>query len=516
MIRRTGPRKWNNIHVTTKLNLEDLIDVDNSNAQGHSLDQYETLNQASTDINNLVKEARTKKKRLRAIGSAWALSSIQVTDHWLLNTKLLNACFEVEPASFHDSYPVEKRPLLLIAQCGISIAELNIYLELPRDRTRLRRSLRTSGIGAGQTIVGSVSGNTHGSAVNFGALAEFVAAIQVCNGRDKPVWIERSDYRVMNDEFVGKVNSTPVADSDIFHSVLVGFGAFGIITAYAIETEPIYHIQFPKIREISKTELGSILTTPSYYSKLRHLEFVFNPYYEDGFHLIEGTQVGFEEGHPNPKPLWILPNKLGYAPGDLTTKFLLKLPFVSGKKKTEILFKEYLKNAVLSDVRGTSGQLYTATITYLEGYNETAYAVSSDDTIRAIELAKEATKEVKLPLVFQARVVHPGKSMFGFTNHFPRAVVLEFGIVNTSVYPEFEERLISKMRQAGIRYTLHWSKNALVNPKRLEEMYGQENINTWKKSRQVLFDGQTDLMDIFNNVHLKAAELDTPFNPPVA
>jgi hypothetical protein len=498
--------------MTMRLNLEDLIDIDNSNRQGHELDKYETLNQASKDINDLVKEARAKKKRMRAIGSAWALSNIQVTDHWLLNTKLLNRCFEMDGDCFHADYPAEKKPYLVIAQCGISIGELNVYLEMPKDRNRERRSLRTSGIGAGQTVVGAVSGNTHGSAVNFGALPDFVVAIQICNGREKPFWIERSSYRVMNEAFVNKVQSTLIADDEIFHSAVVSFGAFGIVTAYAIETEPIYHIQYPKIREVNLQQLGQILTDFSYYSKLRHLEFVFNPYYEDSVYLIEGTQVPFEEGHPEPKPLWILPNKLGYAPGDLTTKFLLLLPFVSGKKKTSILFKEYLKNAVLSEVRGTSGQLFTATITYLEGYNETAFAVSSDQGVRTIRLAQQATRESKLPLVWQARVVHPGQSVFGFTNHDPKAIVFEFGIANTGIYPKFEEKLLGMLRAAGIRYTFHWSKNAMVNPHRLEEMYGAQRIRTWKKSRTILFDNETDLMDIFNNVHLQQAGLDTPLS----
>ncbi len=512
MIRRNGPRQWNNIHLTMRLQLEDLIDIDNSNARGFALDTCETLNQASADINNLVKEACAKKKRMRAIGSAWALSNIQVTDHWLLNTKLLNRCFEVDSNSFHPDYPAEKRPYLVIAQCGISIGELNVYLELPKDRNRERRSLRTSGIGAGQTVVGAVSGNTHGSAVNFGALPDFVVAIQVCNGRDKPFWIERESYRVMNEQFVNKVQSTLIADDEMFYSAVVSFGAFGVVTAYAIETEPIYHIQYPKIRQVDLQQLGQILTDPSYYKQLRHLEFVFNPYYDDCVYLIEGRQVPFEEGHPEPKPLWILPNKLGYAPGDLTTKFLLLLPFVSGKKKTSILFKEYLKNAVLSEVRGTSGQLFTATITYLEGYNETAFAVSSDHGIRTIQLAQRATRETKLPLVWQARVVHPGHSVFGFTNHHPKAIVFEFGIANTGIYPKFEERLLCLLREAGIRYTFHWSKNALVNPQRLEEMYGTERIRTWRKSRTKLFDNRLELMDVFNNVHLQQAGLDVPLS----
>lgn len=511
MIRRNGKKNWNNIHVTIKQTVDDLIDIDNSNAQGFLLTKYEILNQTSTDINNLIKEAASNKKHIRAIGSAWALTNIQATDNWLINTKLLNKCFEVDDSSFHENYPEDQRKLLVIAQCGISIGELNVYLERPASRDQSARSLKTAGIGAGQTVVGAVSGNTHGAAVNFGALPEFVVAIQLCNGTGKPIWIERGKYPVMNQDFIEKVNSKLVQDDDIFNSALVSFGAFGIVTAYAIETEPIYHINFPKIKEINQNELWALLGDPDYYGRLQHLEFVFNPY-EESFYLIEGTRVPHEEGHPFPEPLWIVTNKFGYAPGDKVTKVLLNLPFISGKKKSKILFKQYLKNAVLSEIRGSSGQLYMATITYLEGYNETAFAVSIADAIKTIQVIKQTIEEMSLPLVFQARVVHPGETTFGFTNHFPRAVVFEFGIVNTSKYPEFEELLLNNFRGSGIKFTLHWSKNSLVNPARLEEMYGQSKIDTWKKSRYLLFENNRELIEVFNNVHLKGAGLDAGMN----
>jgi len=510
MIRRNGPRAWTNIHATIKQIVEDLIDIDNSNAQGLSLNKYEILNQASSDMNDLIREAKVKNKHIRAIGSAWALTNIQATDNWLINTKLLNECLEADDNSFHADYPGDKRALLVIAQCGISIGELNVYLELPKDKKRMARSLKTAGIGAGQTVVGAVSGNTHGAAVNFGALPEFVVGIQLCNGTDKPVWIERNSYPVMNQDFINRINSKLVRDDDIFNSAVVSFGAFGIVTAYAIETEPVYHIDFPKIRQINQTGLGSLLADPSYYSKLQHLEFVFNPYEEDAFYLIEGTRAAYEAGHSFPDPLWIVTNKMGYAPGDRTTKILLNLPLVSGKWKSKILFKQYLKNSVLSEVKGTPGQLYTATITYLEGYNETAFAVSVLDAIKTIKIVQRATRESKLPLVFQARVVSPGETTLGFTNHFPRCIVFEFGIVNTSKYPRFEEILLNMLRQENVKYSLHWSKNSLIDKTRLEEMYGQIKVNVWKKSRYILFNNDTDLIRIFNNVHLNQSQLDTP------
>src|SRR3954471_15102115 len=147
MIRRNGAKSWKNIHATVQLDLEDLIDVDNSNARGLSQNKFEILSQVANDINDLIKDARLKKKHIRAIGSAWALSHIQVTENWLLNTKLLNECIEVDADSFHNDYPEDKKQLLVIAQCGISIAELNVYLELPKSNNRIARCLKTVGIG---------------------------------------------------------------------------------------------------------------------------------------------------------------------------------------------------------------------------------------------------------------------------------------------------------------------------------------------------------------------------------
>lgn len=510
MIRRNGPQKWENIHVTVELSLEDLIDIDNSNPQGLNLDAVSTLNQTAKDVNELIIEAKTKNKQIKAIGSAWALSKIQVTDHYLLNTKLLNRCFEVEDSFFEATYPAEKRKLLVIAQCGISVGELNVYLELPRVVGQIPRSLKTSGIGAGQTIVGAVSGNTHGAAINFGALPDFVVGIQLCNGTEKPIWIERSEYKVLNQTFVDATQSRLVRDDDHFNSTLVSFGTFGVITAFAIETEPMYQITYPTIFQVNQAKLATILQDKNHYERLHHLEFIFDPHTNDGYHVIEGTKVQYEAGHPTPKPVWIITNRKGYAPGDWITKLALNFPFLSAASKSRIQYKEYLKRSVLSNVRGTSGQLFTATITYLEGYNETAFAVSNLDAIKTIEIIKQETQAAKLPLVIQARVVEQGNAIFGFTNHFPKSVVFEFGIVNDEKYPKFEEKLISRLRAANIRYTLHWSKNSLIDPKRLGEMYGADKIQKWKTSRFVLFQNNADLIRVFNNSTLKVAGLDGP------
>lgn len=140
------------------------------------------LNQAARDLDALAGEARQRGKRVRALGSAWALTDIAAVDKgWLVNMKALNGCFDISDKYFESTYPPSQRPYVVLVQAGMSVAELNTHLELTAP-AGFRRSLKTAGIGAGQTIAGAVSGNTHGSAINFGAMPDFVIGLQIVTG----------------------------------------------------------------------------------------------------------------------------------------------------------------------------------------------------------------------------------------------------------------------------------------------------------------------------------------------
>ncbi len=508
MIVRKGPGKWKNIHTTFEVELEDMINVDNSIAEGR-LSGLDFLKQAATDIDALIQEAKVKGKRIRALGSAWALTDIHLTDNWMINTKLLNQIFDISDRNFVDNYPSEKRPFIVLAQCGVSIAELNKRLET--NSTGIKRAMRTAGIGAGQTIVGAVSGNTHGAAVNFGAMPEFVVGIQLVNGTGQSIWIERESNPVMNDRFITNLEAKLIRDDDVFNSALVSFGAFGVITALAIETEPIYHIKFPPMQDISFANLKHKLNNMDYNdpSNLHHFEFIFNPYdKKETAVLVIGTKEEYIPGHVGPDPLWIITSEQGYAPGDKTPPFLLRLPFLSASFKSNFQYKTYKKNSILSDVRGSSGQLYTATITYLEGYSESAVAVSIDDAARMMEIIIKVVKAQKLPSICQARVVKSSKATLGFTHLGSRSVIFEFALVNDNKFAKFESKLVNTLKDAGIKYTFHWSKNSGISKERLFEMYGVGRVLKWKEARNKLFNDNRELMAVFNNEHLTRAELD--------
>lgn len=509
MIRRGGPQTWRNVHVTKQAALQDLIDIDNAAPDGTLPRGFDLLRQVAGELDTLVREARVAGQRVRALGSGWALTDIAVTDGWLINTKLLNGCMELTDQFFEPSYPVADRPMVLLAQCGMSIAELNAHLELPAPGGTAR-ALKTAGIGAGQTVVGAVSGNTHGSAVNFGATPDWVVGLQLVTGSGRSLWLERASQPVLNDEFVNRLDATRIRDDDVFNTALVSFGAFGIIAAMAIATDPIYQLRFPPVRDISHADLKQKLITfdandpPGLY----HYEFVFDPYSTAQVAMeATGVRVPFEAGHPAPTPVWIVRNHDGFALAGSVPAVILGAPLVPPGVKTAFQFKRYRELCILGDVRATPGQLFTATITYLEGYTESALGVSINDAATMIEISSDVLQRMKIPAMAQVRTVHPSSALFSFTQLAPKTCVFEFGLVNDDSFGRFERTLLQELRAAGVATTSHWSKNSGIDPVRLEEMYGAAKVATWKEARRRVFGHDLARMRVFDNAHLERAGL---------
>lgn len=508
MIRRTGPQQWKNIHVTKKVDLEDLIDIDNASPGGAQPTGFGLLKQAAKDLDALVQDALAKGKPIRALGSAWALTDIAVTSGWLINTKLLNGCFDASDRFFDSRYPSSLRPYVVVAQCGISIGELNVHLEVTAT-PGFPRALKTSGIGAGQTLAGSISGNTHGAAINFGATPDYVVGIHLVTGSGRSLWLERTSHPVMNEEFLDQIDAELLRDDDVFDAAVVSFGAFGIIAAVAIETDPLYQLQFRKVQDISHTDLKHKLDhfdcndPPNLY----HYEFVFDPYSKNQRAMVAlGTKEDFQPGHPAPKPLWIIRDEKGFAPGDKTAKSFFRLP-IPRRSSTALQFERYRKQAILDNVRCTPAQAFMATITYLEGYNESALGIPITHAARMIDISTEVIRRRGVPAISQVRLVHASRAILGFTSLKPKTAVFEFGLVNDSGFRRFENDLLDALARTGIPFTLHWSKNSGIDRPRLESMYGRDRVDKWKAARARVFGNNTGLMRAFENAHLVRAGL---------
>lgn len=512
MITRDGPQQWANVHVTAKAQLADLILVDNSAPAGTPQpNTLDALRQAARDLDGLVQQARQQGKRVRALGSGWALSDLAVTDGWLVNTKGLNGCFELSDRFFHPGYDPAQRPNVVLAQAGISIAELNVYLEVT-GFNGVKRALKTSGIGAGQTVAGSISGNTHGSALKFGSTPDYVAGIQLVTGRGKSWWIERASKPVMNDDFVAAIGAEAIRDDHVFNATVVSFGSFGIITALAVETAPIYHLEFPPVRELDhaslKQRLGELATADGGPAAPYHYEFIFDPY--DKRQIVMETsarKVAYEPGNATPDPVWVVRDKNGIALGTDTAKILLKSPLLSSAKKAALQFKLYRKRAILDGVRGTPGQVFTATLFYFEGYTESALGVSIDDAPAMLDVCCRVVKQLDQPCISQVRLVHPSEALLGFTRHGPKTAVFEFGLLNDAGFPIFERTLTDALKAANVPYTFHWSKNSGLDRDEVLHMYGPDRVARWRAARDRVFQGDAALRQVFDSALLTRAGL---------
>ena len=434
-----GSQSWNGVHVTHRTTVAELIDIDNVGPDGTLLTGFEMFRFAGECLDSVIQQAREAGKRILAIGSGWALSDINITDGWLVNTKLLNGCFDIGDKYFDDACPADVRPYVVLAQTGMQIAELNTYLELiPQDPAK-KRSLKAAGIGNGQTIGGAVSGNTHGSQINFGAMPDFVVGLHLATGSGRTLWIERASKPVLNEEFAVKIGAELIRDDDIFNAAVVSFGTFGIVAALAVETAPVYHLAFPPVADIHydalKTKLRAFGEADP--ADLDHYEFIFDPHGRKQMAMEAGApRVPFQADTPTPVPRWILRTKNGYAPGDNILhklKFFLRL--LPPSIITSIEFKQYRKNALLDNVRGTPGQLYTSSIYYLEGYTETSFGVSVRDAPEVIDIVSEVAREMRLPSVSQVRLVHRSQATLGFTQHPPKTAVFEVALTTTTGTP---------------------------------------------------------------------------------
>ena len=494
-----GPQEWNGVHVTHKTTVAEIVDIDNVAPDGKLLTGFEMFRQAGHDLDLVIQQARDAGQRALAIGSGWGLSKINITDGKLVNTKLLNGCYDVGDPYFDERYPAAERPNVVVAQCGMQIAELNAYLEIVPQDVGAKRALKAAGIGNGQTIAGSVSGNTHGSQLDFGAMPDFVVGLHLATGSGRTLWLERASHPVLNGEFAQRIDAELVRDDDLFNAAVVSFGTFGIIAAMAVETAPIYQLAFAAIEDISHEDLGAQVLEfakpdpPDVY----HYEFIFDPHGRKKMAMAASApKVPFEPGHPTPEPRWIIRDKLGYAPGDsLLRQVAGLLRLLPARFVTGIAFKEYRRRALLNQVRGTPGQLYTSSIYYLEGYTESAFAVAMADAPATIDLVSEVARETRLPSISQVRLVRASGATLGFTQHQPRTAVFELAQINDDSFPEFEQGLDAAFKAAGIRYTMHWSKNSGIDPAKLEYMYGSERIESWKAAREKAFGGDAALME---------------------
>jgi hypothetical protein len=148
-----------------------------------------------------------------------------------------------------------------------------------------------------------------------------------------------------------------------------------------------------------------------------------------------------------------------------------------------------------------------ATITYLEGYNESAIGIPLTHATRMVDIMSQVIRRRDVGSIVQVRLVHPSRATLGFTSLPPKTCVFELGLANDCGFRRFENELIDALMRANVPFRLHWSKNSGIDKDRLEQMYGRERIDKWKTARARVFNHDAALMRTFENAHLVRAGL---------
>lgn len=499
IINRTGKKEWINRHETFRQKITNFYNLAN-NDTGSVLNDY---NNATSGIQGIIQEAINTNQRLRAVGGEWSWSKVAATDGILLNTKPLNLGFRINQTNLSPLYTKVPDDLYFL-QCGVSVKELN-------DRLRSRgRSLKTSGASNGQTIAGALSTGTHGSAIDFGAIPEFVVGLHIIVSPTRHVWLERASYPVVSDSFVSKIGAEIVRNDDWFNAALVSFGSFGFIHGVMLETEPLFLYECHRIRLPLDNTFYNLLETldftnsalPHASERPYHFQVLINQYDTSNQAYVTAMyKRPYDDTYT--RPVVSVP---GIVPGDdapafigTITEVLPALVPITVNKLIPASYKPY------SNVWGTHGEIFSNTD--VRGKVLSAAIGIPLDQVNVVREMVLQLNSVQGPFagVLAFRYVKGTKATLGFTR-FNKTCILELdGVFSDTTY-NFYKHLWARLDASDIPYTFHWGKILELDKTRIRKMYGAD-LDKWIDARNELMKDKAS-MAVFNNEMLNQLGLD--------
>jgi FAD/FMN-containing dehydrogenase len=491
IINRTGQKQWTNRHETFTQNIDNLYDLGNNNS-GDILNDY---NDSVSGIQGIIRGAITNNKHLRPLGGEWSWTKIAATDGILLNTKPLNISFRINQNNVSPLY--SKTPDdLYFAQCGVSVKELS-----ERLRTK-NRSLKTSGASNGQTIAGALSTGTHGSAIDFGSIPEFVVGLHIIISPTRHVWLERSSYPVVSDAFVSRLNAELIRNDDLFNAALVSFGSFGFIQGIMIETEPLFLYECHRVRLPLDNKLFHIMETldftnaplPHGSERPYHFQMLINQYDQaNGAYATVMYKRPFDPAYTPPAV-----SVPGLVPGDDAPAFIgtitEMLPAIVPATVNMLIGKTYKP---YSNVWGTHAETFSNTDTHGKVLSA-AIGIPLDHVLQVKDLLL-ALNNTSGPFsgVLAFRYVKGTKATLGFTR-FATTCVLELdGVFSDKTY-NFYHAIWASLDALNIPYTFHWGKILELDKARLRRAYGSDSVDAWLNARNQLMNDAAS-MAVFTN-----------------
>jgi FAD/FMN-containing dehydrogenase len=494
----TGQVTWENKHQTYVQPVRRVLQAVNRPPQaGDPLQRYNAM---TAELQGLIARALGENARVRAFGGGWSFSGAPATDGYLLDTSPLNLWFRLRDRSIHPDYQGAREGLYFL-QCGNSVAGLN------RNLRAEGRSLRTTGASNGQTIVGAMSTGTHGSAIDVGAVQDYVVGIHLVAGPNRHLWIERASYPVTVDDFAGLLGAELRREDELFDAALVSFGAFGLIHGVMIETDPIFLLEMHRVRRPMDPALRHAVTTldfagaglPRGDERPRHFDLVINPYDLDaGVYVTTMYRRPFRPDYPRPP-------QGDLAPGDDALQVVGAvtdvLPGLIPAVVTAAVRAQYRTTA--APVEGTQGEIFPTTTTRGRA-SGSSIGVPVEHALDVMELILGINRDHgPFPCLVALRFVPHTRALLGFTR-FERTCIVDVDGTLSNRTRSFYSRIWQALSASGIPYTMHWGKLLGLSAAEARRLYGGD-VDRWLAARRALLD--PPLRRAFSNRFLEELDL---------
>ena len=163
--------------------------------------------QTESELQQVVQNAQTSGRRVKAVGSGHSFTAIAVAEEVL-----------VDLSKYDEILAIDKINQTVTVQSGIQLSKLNQVLH--------ENSLAMQNLGdiAYQTIAGAISTSTHGTGAKFTGIANQVVALRV----------------VLADSSI--VECSANKNAELFSCARVGLGAIGLISTVTLKVVPAFNL----------------------------------------------------------------------------------------------------------------------------------------------------------------------------------------------------------------------------------------------------------------------------------
>jgi hypothetical protein len=478
-------RTWHNWHFTER----DVPIAGRFELHRRAAASLAEMRASAAAVQGLIGRAFAERRRLRAHGSTWSFSAApSIPGGWPLATGYANQLFALPDSHVRAEFAGDHHGLVL-CQTGISVAELNMWLE-PRGR-----SLSSSGASNGQTFVGAMSCSTHGSAIDHPAIQSHVRAIQLIPSPTENLWIEPASAPVTDGRLAADLGATVVRDDRLFAAALVSLGALGVIHAVLLESVPRFLLESHRQRVPASPALLAAMTSlgdadfaaadlPGSGGRRPYFfQSVINDHIDKGFAYVTcGYRRDWDTAHD--LDYRIRPRRsAGYNLATVVANLLDAAPGL-----TPIITKAVLADQ-LSPINGrvgSWGQSFNFT-TPRAGTAGASVAAPASHVHDVLGIFHAALKKVgKAPVAFACRYARRSPGWLAFIR-WSDSVIVDIDGLDNGAARAVMAQAVADLRSAGIPHAEHWGKLNQMTATSVRDAYG-DALESWLAARSDLLD----------------------------